>query len=106
MRYRPGLNQRVPLEERLGEAVVGSRRVDLAVAYAKVSGATRLLAMQPPRGSRVVVGLGFGLTDPFAVDRMADAGLEVLAVPDGAPRETLVVHISAILRWRLEFLAG
>lgn len=37
-----------------------------------------------PRGSRAVVGLGFGLTDPPAVKRLEDGGVDVKLVADTA----------------------
>lgn len=83
-RYSPGLNQFTPLEQRMAEAFAGATRAHLGVAYAKTSGVSRLLRLQPPGGSRVVVGLGFGITDPQAVEQMEHAGLHVRVVPDGS----------------------
>lgn len=82
LRYRPGLNQVVPLGDRLAAALDGAHRLDLAVAYAKVSGTGELLRTALPRSSRAVVGLGFGLTDPPAVEQMSSAGAEVRCVVD------------------------
>ncbi len=82
--YRPGLNQVVPLGERLAASLEGADRLDLAVAYAKASGAGELLRAEVPRSSRAVVGLGFGLTDPPAVERLQGSGMEVRCVVDAA----------------------
>ena len=79
-----GLNQDAPLAERMSEAIKGSRRLHLAAAYAKSSGVGELLALDLPKSSRMVLGLGFGLTDPAAVDRLDEAGFDVRVVPDGA----------------------
>lgn len=84
MRYQMGLNQDTPLAERMSEAINGSRRLHLAAAYAKSSGVGELLGLDPPKSSRMVLGLGFGLTDPAAVDRLDEAGFDVRVVPDGA----------------------
>jgi hypothetical protein len=50
------------------------------VAYAKSSGTSMLLQLEPPRGSRAVVGLGFGISDPHAVEQLHDAGIDVRIV--------------------------
>jgi len=84
MRYEPGLNQRVALQDRMREAFDGAHRIHLAAAYAKSSGTSKLLQLKPPRGSRAVVGLGFGISDPLAVEQLDDAGIDVRVVPDGA----------------------
>jgi HKD family nuclease len=84
MRYEPGLNQQVALQERMREAFSGARRVHLAAAYAKSSGTSKLLQLEPPQGSRAVVGLGFGITDPLAVEQLEAAGIDVRVVADGA----------------------
>lgn len=83
-RYTPGLNQLTPLEQRIGVALSGATRAHLGVAYAKTSGVSRLLRLGPPMRSRAVVGLGFGITDPQAVEQMEHAGLDVRVVPDGS----------------------
>lgn len=83
MAYRAGLNQVVGLGERLAEALQEASGLDLAVAYAKSSGTGALLKSAVPRRSRAVVGLGFGLTDPPAVEQLADAGVAVRCVIDG-----------------------
>lgn len=82
VRYQPGLNQVVPLGDRLAAALDGAHGLDLAVAYAKVSGTGELLRTALPRSSRAVVGLGFGVTDPPAVEQLAAAGAEVRCVVD------------------------
>lgn len=84
MRYTPGLNQQLALQERMREALDGARRIHLATAYARSSGTSKLLQLVPPRGSRAVLGLGFGISDPLAIDQLDDAGIEVRVVPDGA----------------------
>lgn len=90
--YRPGLNQRTPLGERLGEALRSARGFDLAVAYAKSSGVGELLRSDVPRPSRAVVGLGFGLTDPHAVEQLEGSGVEVRAVAHPTDLETSQFH--------------
>jgi HKD family nuclease len=84
MRYEPGLNQKVALQDRMREAFSGARRLHLAAAYAKSSGTSKLLQLEPPRGSRAVVGLGFGISDPLAVEQLESAGIDVRVVADGA----------------------
>ena len=84
MRYRPGLNAYVPLQRRLEAALDGAERLEFAVAYAKTSGTGALLRLPIPRASRAVVGLGFGLSDPPAVEQLSTAGLEVRVVGDSA----------------------
>lgn len=84
MEYRPGLNQTQPLLERMRDAFDGASRVHVAAAYAKTSGTSHLLRLNPPRGSRAVIGLGFGITDPVAVEQLEDNGLDVRVAPDGA----------------------
>lgn len=81
MKYRAGLNEEIGFGQRLEVALRGARQFDLAVAYAKVSGAARLLSEEIPAG-RAVVGLGFGLTDPPAVEQLAAAGMDVKCVVD------------------------
>lgn len=68
----------------MGAAFSGARRIHLAAAYAKSSGSSKLLKLGPPRGSRAIVGLGFGVTDPLAVEQLEEAGMDVKVVPDGA----------------------
>lgn len=82
MEYRPGLGPVRPLVDRLDLALDGADRLDLAVAYAKSSGVGRLLSIALPRRTRAVVGLGFGLTDPAAVEQLERAGSELRAVDD------------------------
>jgi HKD family nuclease len=80
--YRPGLNEFAPLVNRLWEAMRGARRLDVAVAYAKSSGVGHFLKIAPKSRNRAVVGLGFGLTDPPAVEQLDDAGVDVRVVAD------------------------
>ncbi len=54
------------------------------MAYAKVSGTGLLLRSPVPQRSRAVIGLGFGLTDPPAVEQLAEAGVAVRCVTDSA----------------------
>lgn len=82
VRYQPGLNQQTALRERMRAAFDGAHRVDLATAYAKTSGTAKLLELAPPAGSRAVVGLGFGITEPVAVEQLDAAGIEVRVVDD------------------------
>lgn len=84
MNYQPGLNEQTPFEERMSAALEGARRLHVATAYAKTSGSTRLLGLDPPRGSRAVIGLGFGITDPLAVEQLDSSGFDVRVVADGA----------------------
>ena len=84
MQYRPGLNATGTLAERMTAACAGATRLHVGVAYAKSSGVSHLLRLQPPQGSRAVVGLGFGLTDPLAVEQLEQSGFDVRVVPDGA----------------------
>ncbi len=92
MEYRPGLNQVTPLEERMRAAFEGATRAHLGVAYAKTSGVSRLLRLRPPDGSRAVVGLGFGVTDPQAVEQLEHAGLDVRVVADGSALSASQFH--------------
>jgi hypothetical protein len=84
MRYEPGLNQRVALQNRMREAFSGARRLHLEATYASSSGTSKLLQLEPPRGSRAVVDLGFGISDPLAVEELKDAGIDVWGIADGA----------------------
>jgi HKD family nuclease len=82
MDYRPGLNEFEPLVDRLSDAMRGAERFDVAVAYAKSSGVGHLLKIAPAGTNRAVVGLGFGLTDPPAVEQLDDSGVDVRVVVD------------------------
>jgi HKD family nuclease len=90
--YRAGLNQVAPLHDRLSAALAGAHALDVAVAYAKVSGTGLLLKEAVPKRSRAVIGLGFGLTDPPAVERLAEAGVAVRCVADGAAIDASQFH--------------
>lgn len=90
--YRPGLNQIERLADRFAQSVAGATRVHVGVAYAKSSGVARLLDIGVPRGSRAVVGLGFGLTDALAVEQLDAAGVDVRVVPDGPDRLASAFH--------------
>lgn len=83
MRYQAGLNEVEALEARLGSAFRDASQVHIASAYVKSSGVGKLLRLQPPPGSRVVVGLGFGISDPHAVEQLDAAGFDVKVVADG-----------------------
>lgn len=92
MDYRPGLNQFEPLVGRLTTAMTEATRVDIAVAYAKSSGVGHLLRIAPTRGSRAVIGLGFGISDPPAVEQLEQSGVEVRAVVDSDLLSTSQFH--------------
>jgi hypothetical protein len=83
LQYETGLNQQVALEARMRSALDGARQLHLAAAYVKSSGAGKLLRLSPPPGGRAVVGLGFGISDPLAVEQLEAAGMDVKVVPDG-----------------------
>jgi HKD family nuclease len=90
--YRPGLGPGEPLYERLAAALDGAERLQLAVAYAKSSGVGHLLGLGVPSRSRAVVGLGFGLSDPPAVERLEAAGVEVRCAVDSSTLEATTFH--------------
>lgn len=91
-RYRPGLNRDAPLLGRLLLALDGALRLDIAVAFATMSGTSRLLRAGLPRTSRVVVGLGFGLSDPAALEQMDSSGVSVRCVADSADLASSQYH--------------
>jgi HKD family nuclease len=91
-RYRPGLNQVERLIDRFARSLESARRVHIGVAYAKSSGVASLLRSGLPPGSRAVIGLGFGLTDPLAVEQLDAAGVSVRVVPDGPERAASAFH--------------
>jgi hypothetical protein len=66
------------------EVLRGARRMHVGVAYAKTSGVSQLLRSSPPSGSRAVVGLGFGITDPLAAEQLESSGWDVRIVADGS----------------------
>ena len=70
----------------------GSERFEFAVAYAKASGVGRLLSLELPRHSRAVIGLGFGLTDPSAVEQLDREGISVRCVVDSELGESSRFH--------------
>lgn len=90
--HRAGLNQRTPLEDRFALAAAGAERSDVAVAYAKSSGVMRLLRSGAPPKGRIIVGLGFGLTDPPAVEQLETAGYEVRVAADNATLTAAAFH--------------
>lgn len=90
--YRPGLSTTEPLSERLGAALEGSDRLEFAVAYAKSSGVGQLLGMGLPRRSRAVVGLGFGLSDPLAIERLDECGVEVRCAVGSSVLDATTFH--------------
>lgn len=90
--YHPRLSPAEPLSERLGAALERSDRFEFAVAYAKSSGVGQLLGMGLPRRSRAVVGLGFGLSDPLAIERLDESGVEVRCAVDSAVLESTTFH--------------
>jgi hypothetical protein len=83
LQYEAGLNQQVALEARMRAALDGAHQLHLAAAYVKSSGAGKLLRLLPPPGGRAIVGLGFGISDPLAVEQLEAAGMDVKVVPDG-----------------------
>jgi hypothetical protein len=83
LQYQAGLNQQVALEARMRAVLDGAKQLHLAAAYVKSSGAGKLLRLEPPPGGRAVVGLGFGISDPLAVEQLEAAGMDVKVVPDG-----------------------
>lgn len=97
LRYRPGLNQQETLASRFARAAKGSSRMHLGVAYAKSSGVVQLLGTAVPTGSRAVVGLGFGLTDPMAVQQLETSGLDVRVVPDDGTFSAASFHTKIYL---------
>jgi hypothetical protein len=52
----------------------------VAVAYAKLTGVVVLDRAGLPQRSRFVIGTGFGLTEPEAVEALAEKGAEVRIV--------------------------
>jgi HKD family nuclease len=90
--YHPGLNQVERLADRFARSLENARRVHIGVAYAKSSGVASLLGAGLPPASRAVVGLGFGLTDPLAVEQLDAAGVTVRVVPDGPERSASAFH--------------
>lgn len=91
MEHRSGLNETGTFDERVGLAMRGAERLDIGVAYAKTSGVSRLLRHDPPRG-RAVVGLGFGITDPEAVEQLDRTGFDVRVVADGTTVSSSQFH--------------
>lgn len=81
-----------PLSERLGAALERADRFECAVACAKSSGVGQLLGMGLPRRSRAVVGLGFGLSDPLAIERLDESGVEVRCAVDSSVLEATTFH--------------
>jgi HKD family nuclease len=84
MRYRIGLNRDRPLLAALTAGLEDATACDIAVAYAKSSGVAGILELLP-KPTRAVVGLGFGLTDPDAIELLATAA-EVRVVTASASR--------------------
>ncbi len=76
------LNHQVSLFERLGRQLRGASRFDVAVAFARATGTHRLLEVGLPPSTQVVIGLGFALTEPAAIEALADAGADVRVVFD------------------------
>jgi HKD family nuclease len=81
MSYRAFLNQEQPLVQRLQSALASAQKLDIAVAYANTSGVVQLLEHLPSE-ARAVIGLGFALTDPEAVEMLSTAGASVRVVTD------------------------
>src|SRR3954463_15704979 len=78
MTNRPRLNATSPLAERLRVTLKDATSVRVAVAYAKSSGVERLLnAGLPADRTQAIIGVGFALTDPEAVELLVDGGAKV-----------------------------
>jgi hypothetical protein len=71
------MNQPAPLGRTLAAHLGGATHLDVAVAYVKESGTKQLLRSGLPPNARFLVGIGFGLTDPSAVEELVRAGAEV-----------------------------
>src|SRR4051794_2683946 len=76
----PRLNPESPLWSRLRDALTDAQEFDVAVAYAKTSGVQLLQRLSLPEQRRFVVGTGFALTEPAAVERLAAGGAAVRVV--------------------------
>jgi HKD family nuclease len=74
------LNTESPLYAQLADKLARADRLDAAVAYAKRSGVEALRAAMPPVASRFVLGTGFALTDPVAVEELDRTGADVRLV--------------------------
>ena len=104
----PRLAPQAPLSERLGRALRRADRLDIAVAYVKSSG-VRWLEQRLPAESRLVVGTGFAITDPDAVERLAALGANVRVVLDSAELVASTFHPKLYLvedEARLSVFAG
>ena len=102
--HQSGLGPGDPLVSSLEPALASARQFEFAVAYAKSSGVGRLLSMELPRRSRAVVGLGFGLTDPTAVEQLDRAGVSVRCVIDDERSEASRFHPKLYLTSRRDEL--
>src|SRR5690349_7971984 len=76
------LNTDVSLGARLADVLADATEFNVAVAYTKLSGVEILDRAGMPQRSRFVIGTGFGLTDPDAVEALAARGAEVRIVID------------------------
>lgn len=74
------LNSDIALGRRLVELLADAHEFEVAVAYAKRSGAELIRDAGLPVRSRFVIGTGFALTDPLAVETLAEAGADVRLV--------------------------
>lgn len=61
----------------LAEAFQAASELDVAVAYAKLSGVRQLLELGLPASSRFLIGTGFALTEPKAVELLHRHGAAV-----------------------------
>lgn len=77
---QPRLNSESSLRDRLASAFDGADRLDVAVAYVKRTGVAALCSVGLPGTSRFVVGTGFALTDPDAVEELDALGASVRVV--------------------------
>jgi len=80
MSFVSRLNHQTSLFDRLGRKLRGASRLDVAVAFARATGTDPLLRLGLPPSTRFVVGLGFAITEPAAIEALADAGAEVRLV--------------------------
>jgi HKD family nuclease len=76
------LNHQTSLFDRLRQQLRGASRFDVAVAFTRTTGTDRVLGLGLPPSTRVAIGPGFAITEPAAVEALADAGAKVRIVFD------------------------
>jgi hypothetical protein len=74
------LNSDVSLGSRSADTLDGAAEFDVAVAYEKLTGVAVLDRAELPQRSRFVIGTGFDLTEPEAVEAPAEKDAEVRIV--------------------------